>query len=99
MKAREEPVSGLSLEVKNSSNRSVVLSDSFIQVDTSHLSLREMNSTDVGDSTFLRSVHPDLLADHKIVGVLVENDVGSGGSSKPCLGESSPLKLCRINVL
>lgn len=77
MKAREDPVPGLSLKVEDSSNSSVVLADRFIQVDPSHLSLREMNVSNVGDSTLFGSIHPDFLPDHQTVRVLIEDNISS----------------------
>ena len=99
MKAWEKPMSGLRLEVQDSSNSSVVLSNRLIEVDPCHLPLGEVDSANVSNSSFLSSVHPNFLSHHQTVSVIIEDNFGRWGSSEASFWKSSSLKLCRIDVL
>ena len=99
MKAGEYAVSGLSLEIQDPAHRAIIFSDWLVQVNPGHLALGEVDRAEVGDPALLGAVHPDLLADHQHVRVLVEDHLGGALPPQPCLRHSPPLQLGRVNIL
>ena len=99
MKTGEDAMPWLGLEVKDATDRPVVLPHRLVKVDPSHLSLGEVDGAEIGDAALLVAVHPDLLADHQHVRVLVEDNLGGALSHEAGLGHPPSLKLRRVNIL
>ena len=73
------------LEVEDASHRPVVLTHGLVQVDPCHLALGEVDGAEVGDAALLAAVHPDLLADHQHVRVLVQHHLSGALPPQPGL--------------
>jgi len=99
MKAGEHAVPGLGLEIQDAAHRPVVLPHRLVKVDPGHLALGEVDGAEVGNAALLGAVHPDLLADHQHVRVLVENDLGGALPPQSGLRHPPPLQLGRVNIL
>ena len=91
VKAGEDAVSGLGLEIQDPAHRPVVLAHRLVQVDPRHLALGEVDGPEVRDPALLVAVHPDLLADHQHVRVLVEHNLGGALPPQPGLRHPPPL--------
>ena len=89
----------LGLEVKDAADRPVVLPHGLVKMHPGHLALGEVDGAEVSDAALLVAVHPDLLANHQHVRVLVEDDLGGALSPEAGLGHPPPLKLGRVNIL
>jgi len=85
VEAGEDTVTRLGLEVEDASHRPVVLTHGLVQVDPCHLALGEVDGAEVGDAALLAAVHPDLLADHQHVRVLVQHHLSGALPPQPGL--------------